>query len=120
MVALRNHNVSASITFFVVDGNDASAVGALGFRLLRLEERSHTFFFYIFEVSDEACAIPFNVAFLYPLEVFARQVRAFATGVDLVFGEFFAAPFDIAVFASCAAACAMADFSFLFGDAVGL
>jgi len=45
------------------------------------------------------------------VEVFAGHCVAFAAGLDLVFGEFFAASFDVAVFGSGKATCAVGNFA---------
>jgi membrane protein implicated in regulation of membrane protease activity len=45
------------------------------------------------------------------VEVFAGHCVALVAGLDLVFGEFFAASFDVAVFGSGNAACAVGYFA---------
>ena len=45
------------------------------------------------------------------VEVFAGHCVALVAGLDLVFGEFFAASFDVAVFGSWQAASAIGDFA---------
>ena len=52
------------------------------------------------------------------VKVLARYGVALAAGLNLVFGQFVAASFDVAVFGSWKAACAMRNFSSLTRDSM--
>ena len=67
------------------------------FDLFRKKLR-HTFCFNCFDVFNHAHFVSFAVAFVEMGEVFAGNRFTLATGLELVFGEFWAASFYVAVF----------------------
>ena len=91
--------------------NYISAAWASVLFCLALKEFVHALSLNHFEVFYHTHAIAFAVAFVKVCKFFTGHRVAFAAGLDLVFGKFFAASFDVAVFGSGKAACAICYFA---------
>ena len=81
--------------------------------LLILEELVHAFSFKFMQVFNHAHAIAFTVTFIQMIKVLAWYGVALTAGLDLMFRQLGAASFDVAVFGSWKAACAMRNFASL-------
>ena len=91
--------------------NHIPAVWASVLFLLALKKFNKALVFNHFEVFNHAHTISFPIAFIKVSKFFTRDSVAFAARVDLMFGEFFAGSFDVAVFGSGKAACAICYFA---------
>ena len=104
--------ITARIAFPIMDTYYVSAVGTLVFFLLTCQKSFHAIGFQLLEVFNHTHAVTFPIPPVQAVKVFAGHSVAFAAGLDLVFGEFFASSFDVAVFASRKASCAVGYFAF--------
>ncbi len=104
-------HVAAVVAFPVMNTNHSAATRAPKPLSLNLQKLIHAFCFEQFEVFHHTHAVAFTVAFVEMGEFFAWHRVAFAAGLNFVVGQFFAAPFDVAVLGSGLATRAVADFA---------
>ena len=78
--------------------DDITACWAFILLLLVPQELFHAFLFEFLEVFNHAHVIVRSVTPVQAVKVLARHVATLVTELDFVFGEFFAASLDVAVF----------------------
>ena len=91
--------------------NNAAAVWTTMPFSLAFKKFYHALLFYHFDVFNHAHTVAFAVAFVKVRKLLAGNRVALAAGLDLLFSKFWAAPYNVAVFGSWKATCAMSYFA---------